>query len=68
MLKKSLVRPLKKLSQLVGMFPKDLNIIPGAQELLEEFYDIYGIPNEAEGDLLVVALRVSHNTLREWCM
>lgn len=66
-LTKSPDRSLKKLSQLVGMFPPDLNITPRAQELLEEFHNLHGIPNEAERDLLAIALQVNHDTLREWC-
>ena len=60
-------RRLKKLSQLIGMFPTDLDITPRAQELLEEFHDVHGMPNEAEGDLLAMVLQCPRNTLHEWC-
>ncbi|KAI4165171.1 MAG: hypothetical protein LQ342_001039 [Letrouitia transgressa] len=49
-----------------GMFPPESNLIPVQQQVLQEFYEEHGLPNEAEKDLLMVALRVDRESIELW--
>lgn len=49
------------------MFPPESNLIPVQQQVLQEFYEEHGLPNEAEKDLLMVALRVDRESIELWC-
>lgn len=54
-------------SQSTGIFPTDLHLDIEAQELLEEFHQEHGLPNEAERLLLARIVQKPLNIIRDWC-
>ena len=58
---------MKVVSQLTGVFPSDAGVSRPTQELFEQFYESYGLPNEDEKLLLQRAGHVDLQMLEDWC-
>ena len=60
-------REITKMCQLHGIIVPALDLTAQAQELFEQFFDRYGMPNAAEADLLCKAGDVDEETINAWC-
>ena len=60
-------RRLKQTSQLTGIFPPDPELTLPTQELFEQFYEQYGIPNDDEKFLLQNVGGVDLEVIDAWC-
>ncbi|KAL6713547.1 hypothetical protein ACLMJK_009012 [Lecanora helva] len=58
---------LKTTAQLAGIFPTDPELTRPTQELFEQFFAAYGLPNEAESELLQRVAFVDAETIEAWC-
>ena len=60
-------RKLRTISQICGMVQCDPGITRRSQQLFEQFFEVHGMPNEAELHLLSHYTRTHAETIKMWC-